>query len=138
MRPLKEISQMLSLDHRLVTKYAWTMHKMVRFHRAFSTKDNLRKSAKDYLRKYGWNLTADAKVMQQAEQTLKTIRKQISGNPISLAAGAFYFVCKSRNIKVSKDKIGEAFHISGRTVYSNERRINTLMSEKASNSNLTL
>jgi len=138
MRPLKEISQKLSLDHRLVTKYAWTMHKMVRFHRAFSTKDNLRKSAKDYLRKYGWNLTADAKVMQQAEQTLKTIRKQISGNPISLAAGAFYFVCKSRNIKVSKDKIGEAFHISGRTVYSNERRINTLMSEKASNSNLTL
>jgi len=137
MRPLKEISQKLSLDHRLVAKYAWTMHKMVRFHRTFSTKDNLRKSAKDYLRKYGWNLATDAKVMQQAEQMLKTIRKQISGNPISLAAGAFYFVCKSRNIKVSKDKIGEAFHISGRTVYSNERRINRLMSEKASNSNLT-
>jgi len=122
MRPLKEISQKLSLDHRLVTKYAWTMHKMIKFHRNFSTKD--------YLRKYGWKLTADAKLMQQAEQMLKTIRKQISGNPISLAAGALYFVFKSRNIKVSKDKIGEAFHISGRTVYSNERRINRLMSEK--------
>jgi len=130
MRPLKEISQKLSLDHRLVTKYAWTMHKMIKFHGTFSTKNNLRKSAKDYLRKYGWKLTADAKLMQQAEQMLKTIRKQISGNPISLAAGALYFVFKSRNIKVSKDKIGEAFHISGRTVYSNERRIDRLMSEK--------
>jgi transcription initiation factor TFIIIB Brf1 subunit/transcription initiation factor TFIIB len=131
MRPLKEISQKLSLDHRLVTKYAWTMHKMIEFHGASSTKDNLRKSAKDYLRKYGWKLTADAKLMEHAEQMLKTIRKQISGNPISLAAGALYFVCKNRNMKVSKDKIGEAFHISGRTVYSNERRINRLMSEKS-------
>jgi len=131
MRPLKEISQKLSLDHRLVTKYAWTMHKTVKFHRTPSTKDNLRKSAKDYLRKYAWRLTADAKLIQQAEKMLKNIRKQISGNPISLAAGAFYFICKNRNMKVSKDKIGEAFHISGRTVYSNERRISKLISEKS-------
>jgi len=68
--------------------------------------------------------------MQAAEQLLTSIRKEISGNPISLAAGAFYFVCKSRKMKVSKDEIGEAFHISGRTVYSNERRISRLMSTK--------
>jgi DNA-binding CsgD family transcriptional regulator len=48
-----------------------------------------------------------------------------------LAAGAFYFICKSRKIKMSKDEIGEAFHISGRTVYSNERRISELMSAKS-------
>jgi transcription initiation factor TFIIIB Brf1 subunit/transcription initiation factor TFIIB len=131
MRPLKEISQKLSLDHRLVTKYAWTMHKTVKFNRTPSNKDNLRKSAKDYLRKYAWKLTADVKLIQQTENMLKTIRKQIGGNPISLAAGAFYFICKNRNIKVSKDKIGEAFHISGRTVYSNERRISKLISEKS-------
>jgi transcription initiation factor TFIIIB Brf1 subunit/transcription initiation factor TFIIB len=106
------------------------MHKTVKSHRTSSTKSKLRKSAKDYLRKYGWKLTADAKLIQQTEKMLKIIRKQIGGNPISLAAGAFYFICKNRNIKVSKDKIGEAFHISGRTVYSNERRINKLISEK--------
>ncbi len=48
-----------------------------------------------------------------------------------MAAGAFYFICKSRKIKISKDEIGDAFHISGRTVYSNERRINGLMSTKS-------
>jgi len=130
MRPLKEISQRLSLDQRLVSKYAWAMHKTVKFNKTPSTKDNLRKSAKDYLRKYAWKLTADTELIHQAEKMLKTIRKQISGNPISLAAGALYSVCKNRKIKVSKDEIGEAFHISGRTVYSNERRINKLLSEK--------
>jgi len=34
---------------------------------------------------------------------------------------------------MSKDRIGEAFHISGRTVYSNERRIKRLMSGKTIN-----
>ena len=133
MRSLKEISQKLSLDCRLVTKYAWSMHKMIKVDRTFSAREKPRKSAKDYLMKYGWKLTADVKLVHQAEQILKTIRKQISGNPISLAAGALYFVCKSRNIKMSKDRIGEAFHISGRTVYSNERRIKRLMSGKTIN-----
>ena len=121
-RSLKEICERLSLDHRLVMKYAWTMQKMTKIHRTFS--------AKDYLRKYGWKLTSDAGLMQTAEQLLTSIRREISGNPISLAAGAFYFACKSRKMKVSKDEIGEAFHISGRTVYSNERRISRLMSTK--------
>jgi len=122
MRPLKEICQKLSLDYRLVMKYAWTMHKTIKFHRTCV--------AKDYLRKCGWKLTSDAGLIQTAEQLLARIQKEISGNPISLAAGAFYFVCKSKSMKTSKDEIGEAFHISGRTVYSNERRIRQLMSTK--------
>jgi len=122
MRPLKEICQKLSLDHRLVMKYAWTMNKMIKIRRTFL--------AKDYLRKCGWKLTSDARLIQTAEQLLARIQKEISGNPISLAAGAFYFICKSKSMKTSKDEIGEAFHISGRTVYSNERRIRQLMSTK--------
>jgi len=122
MRPLKEICETLSLDYHLVMKYAWTMRKMTNFHIAFS--------AKDYLRKYGWKLTYNAELIQTAEQLLTSIRKEMSGNPISLAAGALYFVCKSRKMKMSKDEIGKAFHISGRTVYSNERRISRLMSTK--------
>jgi transcription initiation factor TFIIIB Brf1 subunit/transcription initiation factor TFIIB len=122
-RPLREICETLSLDHRLVTKYAWTMRKMTGFHRTFSPKD--------YLRKYGWKLTSNAELIQRAEQLLASLRKEISGNPVSLAAGAFYFVCKSRKMRMSKDEIGEAFHISGRTVYSNERRISRLMSTKS-------
>ncbi len=122
-RPLKEICKTLSLDHRLVTKYAWTMRTMTGFHRNFTPKD--------YLRKYGWRVTSNAELIKKVEQLLTTIRKEISGNPVSLAAGAFYFICKSRKIKISKDEIGDAFHISGRTVYSNERRINGLMSTKS-------
>ena len=123
MRPLKEICQTLSLDHRQVMKYAWTMRKMGELHKTFS--------AKDYLGKYGWKLTSDAALIQTVEQLLTSIRKKISGNPMSLAAGALYFVCKSKGIKISKDEIGEAFCISGRTVYSNERRIRKLMSSKS-------
>ena len=121
-RPLREICKTLSLNHRLVMKYAWTMRKMTNFPRTFS--------AKDYLRKYGWKLTSNAELIQTAEQLLTSTRKEITGNPVSLAAGAFYFVCKSRNMKMSKDKIGEVFHISGRTVYSNERRISRLVLTK--------
>ncbi len=122
-RPLKEICETLSLDNRLVTKYAWAMRKMTGFHSTFSPKD--------YLRKYGWKLTSNVELIQKAEQLLTSIRKEIGGNPVSLAAGAFYFVCKSRKMKMSKDEIGEAFHISGRTVYSNERRISRLVSTKS-------
>jgi len=121
-RPLKEICQKLSLDHRLVMKYAWTMRKMTNFHKTFS--------ARDYLGKYGWKLTSDAKLIQAVEHLLTNIRNEISGNPVSLAAGALYFLCRSRKMKVSKDDIGKAFNISPRTVYSNERRIRRLISTK--------
>lgn len=130
MRPLKEICQKLSLDYRLVTKYAWDMKKMIDLPRAFSSEGYHRKSARDYLGKYGGKLTTDSGLIRVTEELLTSIRREISGNPISLAAGAFYFVCKTRKIKVSKDDVGKAFHISGRTVYSNERRISKLMSKK--------
>ena len=130
MQPLKEICQKLSLDYRLVTKYAWTMKKMINLHAAFSPDDYYRRSAGDYLGKYGSKLTTDSGLIRMTEKLLVSIRKEISGNPISLAAGAFYFVCKNRKIKMSKDEIGKAFHISGRTVYSNERRISKLVSKK--------
>lgn len=123
-RPLKDICKSLSLDHRLVMKYTWAMQELTKIHRTFS--------AQDYLRKYGWKLTSDSGLIQTTEQMLINICREISGRPVSLAAGAFYFVCKSRKVTVSKDEIGEAFHISGRTVYSNERRISRLVSTKGS------
>lgn len=122
-RPLKEICDTLALDHRLVMKYSWTMKKMIGFHRTFS--------ARDYLRKYGWKLTSNVDVIKMAERVLTNIWREIGGNPVSLAAGAFFFVCKNRKMKVSKDEIGKAFHISGRTVYSNERRISRLVLTKS-------
>lgn len=119
MRPLKEICQTLSLDHRLVAKYTWNIRKMGNYHRTFS--------AKDYLRRNGSNLTSDPTLIQTAERLLTRIGKKINGNPVSLAAGALYFVCKRKGIKISKDEIGKVFYISGRTVYSNESKIRKLM-----------
>jgi len=118
MRPLREICKTLSLDQRLVTKYSWAMREVTDFSRTFS--------ARDYLMKYGWNLTSDTGLIQTADQLLTSLRREISGNPASLAAGVFYFVCQSRKTKISKDRIGEVFHISNRTVYSSERRISRL------------
>ena len=120
MRPLKEICQTLSLDYRLVTKYSWTMRKMVKSSRKFH--------AKDYLRKYGSNLTSEPEMIGAAERLLASLKNQINGNPISLAAGALYFICRNRKNGISKDRIGKAFHIAGRTVYNNERKIRRLIS----------
>ena len=122
MRPLKEICQTLNLDHHLVYKYAWTMRTIVNFNNTFT--------AKDYLKKYGGKLTTDTTHLQAAEQILTDIQKKISGNPASIAAGAFYLVCKNNGTKISKDEIGKAFHVSGRTVYSSQRRITKLISMK--------
>ncbi len=125
MRSLKEICRELSLDHRKVMKYAWTMRKMTKYKRTFS--------AQDYLREYGWKLTSDARMIKASEQLLKSIRGEISGHPASLAAGCFYFVCKSREMNISRDEIGEAFHISSRTIYRNMRRISKLLNERPKN-----
>jgi transcription initiation factor TFIIIB Brf1 subunit/transcription initiation factor TFIIB len=96
------------------------MQEMVNTHTKFS--------AKDYLRSYGWKLTQDTRMIERAEKLLTTIQRKIGGNPTSLAAAALYFVCKGNNVPLSKEKVGEVFHISGRTVYSNERRISKLLS----------
>jgi len=119
MRPLNEICQTLSLDCRLVYKYAWTMRTIVNLNNNFT--------AKDYLKKYGGELKTDTTFLQKTEQILTTIQKRISGNPASIAAGALYLVCKNNGTKISKDEIGRAFHISGRTVYSSQRRITKLI-----------
>lgn len=124
MRPLREICETLSLDHRLVKKYAWAMRKVTDLRRTFSVGE--------YLWKYSWDLTSDIELIQTAEKLLKILRSDLSGNPVSLAAGSLFYVCKRRKMKVSKDKFGEAFHISGRTVYSNARRISGLISQKGS------
>jgi len=121
-RSVKEICERLSLKHRLVEKYAWAMREMTNFHKTFS--------AKDYLREYAWKLTSDPELIKTTEQLLTGAYGKISGNPASLAAGAFFFVCKNKKIMISKDEIGKAFNISGRTVYSNERRISKLTSTK--------
>jgi len=127
MRSLKDICQSLALDHRVVNKYAWAMHEITKTHQPFRLQG---KSSIDYLRTYGWKLTHDLELIRAAEILLTNIHKKTGGNPISLAAGALYHVCKDRTLKVSKDTIGEAFHISGRTVYSNERRISRLVANK--------
>jgi len=87
-------------------------------------------TAKDYLRKHGPKLTLETTYLQAAEYVLTGIQKKISGNPASLAAGALYFVCKNKGIKISKDQIGNAFHVSGRTVYSSKRRITKIIESK--------
>lgn len=121
-RPLREVCTTLKLDQRLVMKYTWAMSKMTSMNHIFT--------ARDYLRKFAWQLTSDPTLMQKADELLANMQKEIGGNPVSLAAGAFYFVCQERKMKVSKDKIGQAFHISNRTVYSNERRISRFVSAK--------
>jgi len=122
MRPLKEISQTLNLDPRLVYKYAWTMKTILNLNNNFTPKD--------YLKKYGPKLTTDTAHIQAAENILTTIHKKISGNPASIAAGALYLACKDNRTKISKDEIGKAFHISGRTVYSSKRRITKIIQSK--------
>lgn len=122
MRPLKEICGKLSLEPALVTKYAWEMRKMTNLKKIFTPID--------YLRKYGSTLAADKELIKTAEKLLTTIKKQITGNPISLAAGAVYLICKNNKTRISKEQIGHAFQISSRTVYTNAHRISRTISQK--------
>jgi len=132
MRPIKEISEELSLNYREVAKQTWLLKKILdqaqplKIHRI---------TAIDYLHEYAGNLTKNKEVTEQAEKTLNGIRR-VGGNPVGLAAGAFYLACKQKKMKVSKEQIGSAFHISGRTVYMNESRIRKLKA-KANLANLS-
>ena len=67
-------------------------------------------------------ITSDKELILQAQNNVLRL-KRFGGNPIGLAAGAFYDVCKKNKIKISKEKIGEAFRISPRTVYINEQEL---------------
>ncbi len=119
---LKEICEKLSLDYRLVKKCAWYLQEMADLQRPFPPED--------YIRKYGWKIAPSPQLIAATEKLLASIRGEISGNPASLAAGALYNICKSRNMNITKDDVGQAFSISGRTVYSNERRIYKIITAK--------
>jgi len=123
MRPLKEISKELSLDSKSVMKQAWLLNK------TFEAKKEpikiQRLTSIDYLHEYAGKITANKELILSTENTLKQIRRS-GGNPIGLAAGAFYYVCKKQT-KISKEKIGAIFGISARTVYSNEAKIRKLL-----------
>ena len=123
MRPIKEISKELSLDNKVVMKQAWLLNKTLN-----AKKDLVRierKNAIDYLHEYSGKITMNKELILSAENILRKI-KRTGGNPIGLAAGAFYYVCKKQT-KISKEKIGATFGISARTVYSNEARIRKLI-----------
>jgi transcription initiation factor TFIIIB Brf1 subunit/transcription initiation factor TFIIB len=122
LQPLKMICEELSLDYRLVSKYLWTMESIVGAGRRFS--------AKDYLQRYAWKVTGNLDVIKKAEQLLTAVEREISGNPISIAAGALFLISKKQKLKLSNNEIGDAFHISGRTVYSNKRRLSQLVNKR--------
>ena len=129
-RSINEISQQLSLDSKLVMKQAWTLKENM-----VAKKPLLkiqRKSAKDYLYEYGGKIIPSNHILNAAEQSLTRIQRK-GGNPISLAAGAFYLACKANQIRISKQAVGKAFHVSDRTVDTNERKMRRLIAYPARN-----
>lgn len=127
-RPVKEICQQLQLDSKLVMKQAWTLKKKIGTKKLLlQTKG---KSSKDYLYEYGGKIASSNHLLLTAEECLAKISAR-SGNPISLAAGAFYYACKVERAKINKKLIGKTFFISDRTVDTNERRIRRLIAAVA-------
>jgi transcription initiation factor TFIIIB Brf1 subunit/transcription initiation factor TFIIB len=120
MRPIKEICKELSLDQKAVMKQEWLLNKILNIEK--KPLKIQRKTALDYLHEHAAKLTENKVVILNAEETLAKI-KRTGGNPLGLAAGAFYNACKNSKIKISKEIIGETFRISHRTVYTNEARI---------------
>jgi transcription initiation factor TFIIIB Brf1 subunit/transcription initiation factor TFIIB len=124
MRPLKDIAKDLSLDSRSVMKQAWILNKTLN-----QEKKHLkiqRKTAIDYLHENAGKITNDKKIILAAESIILKVKRS-GGNPIGLAAGAFYEACKENKARISKEKIGEAFSISQRTVVTNSARIRELL-----------
>ena len=120
-RPIQEICKQLSLNSRLVIKQAWILNKT-----SVENQNNrygiTRKTSTDYLFDFGGKITSDTKLLFEAKVVLQNIRRR-GGNPIALAAGALYHVYKKKKLKISKEKIAQAFGVSHRTVYSNEAQI---------------
>ena len=123
MRSIKEISKELSLDQKMVMKQAWLLNKTIKSNNEHAIIQ--RKTSVDYLLEYAGKITQNRELIIDAKKTLQTI-KRAGGNPIGLAAGALYYACKKKT-KISKEKIGETFGISNRTVYTNEARIRNLI-----------
>jgi transcription initiation factor TFIIIB Brf1 subunit/transcription initiation factor TFIIB len=126
-RPIKEISRELSLAPKTVMKQTWLLSKALK-----QKKEPLKipmKTAVDYLHECAGKITSDKELILQAQNNVLRI-KRFGGNPIGLAAGAFYDICKKNKTKISKEKIGDAFRISPMTVYINETRIRRLLTTK--------
>ena len=126
MRSIKDISRDLSLDTSLVMKQAWILNKTLK-----TEKEHLkiqRKTSVDYLHENASKISVNKELFHSAESILQEIRGS-GGNPLGVAAGTFYYVCKKKT-NISKEKIGETFGISARTVYSNEVRIRKLLATK--------
>jgi transcription initiation factor TFIIIB Brf1 subunit/transcription initiation factor TFIIB len=126
MRSIKGIAKDLGLDSSLVMKHAWILNKTLK-----TEQEHLkiqRKTAVDYLRENATKMSVNKELFLNAESTLLET-KVSGGNPIGLAAGALYYVCKKKT-NISKEKIGAVFGISARTVYSNEVKIRKLIANK--------
>jgi transcription initiation factor TFIIIB Brf1 subunit/transcription initiation factor TFIIB len=130
-RPLKEISKELNLNEKSVTKHAWLLNKMLNLKEEKSIKIQ-RKTAVDYLNQHAAKITNNKQLILNANNTLLKIKKA-GGNPIGVAAGAFYNSCKNSKAQISKEKIGEIFKISERTVYVNEARIRKILKKASPN-----
>lgn len=128
-RPLTEICRQLTLDNRLVTKQTWALKKTVIENHGRSV-DTPRKTSTDYLFELGGKVTNDTKLLIEAEEILMKLQRA-GGNPIAIASGVLYHVCKSKNSRVSKEQIAKAFGISHRTVYTNEAQIRTLIQRRS-------
>ena len=135
-RPIKDIAKELSLDTKSVLKKAWILNKTLNQ----EEKDPLRiqrKTSLDYLHEYSAELTQNKELILNAEEILIKLKRS-GGNPIGVAAGALYFSCKEKKAKISKEKIGQTFHIPPRTVYINEARIRKLLKIAKLNTNTVI
>jgi transcription initiation factor TFIIIB Brf1 subunit/transcription initiation factor TFIIB len=123
-RAIQNICKQLSLSNKLVMRQAWTLKEN------FQAKEQIlriqRKTSHDYLFEFAGKLTNNQNLILTAEEILTRVRKK-GGNPISLAAGAFYYACKSEKTRITKETISNAFYISHRTVDTNERKIRRLI-----------
>jgi len=133
-RPIKQMCQELNIDRKLVLKQVWIL-------RTINVKESIfriqRKTSNDYLIEYATQITSKNETLTFAKNIITKIHK-LGGNPISIAAGALYYSCKKTKSKISKDQIGEVFHISPRTVDTNERRIRNTMVKNLSSSSQRL
>ncbi len=109
----------------MVTKHVWLLNKTLRSKEKEPIRIQ-RKTALDYLHEYVGDLTDDKQIIVHAERTLVKVRRA-GGNPVGVAAGALYNACKAKKVKISKEEIGKVFHISERTVYTNEERIRRIL-----------
>jgi transcription initiation factor TFIIIB Brf1 subunit/transcription initiation factor TFIIB len=128
-RPLKEICKELTIDPTSVIKQEWILIQTL--NNGKETVTLRRKSSVDYLHEALSKLNANfnSEFINRTEEIITKVKKS-GGNPVGIAAGALYYTCKKSKRPFCKEKIGEAFHISARTVYTNEARIRRLLVTK--------